>query len=80
MKIKLMVKTTLFFAILLHSITQMTHKKGGIARSLKNKETARRLRDEMIFWETIAQFHREAILASIGSYILDMFADDLWSL
>jgi len=55
----------------------MTRQNGGITRSMNNKATARRLRDEMIFWETMAQIDREAKLAAIGSYILDMIADDL---
>lgn len=56
------------------------NQQRGITRSTNKKATTRRLQDEMIFWEAMAQFHREAKLASIGSYILDMFADDLWSL
>jgi hypothetical protein len=56
------------------------NKQGGITRSTNNKATEERLREQIIFWEAMAQIHREAKLASIGSYILDMFADDLWSL
>ena len=56
------------------------NQQGGITRSSKNNATACRLREQMIFWEAMAQIDREAKLASIGSYILDMFADDLWSL
>lgn len=56
------------------------NKKGGITRSTNNKETACRLREQIIFQEAMAQIDRESKLASIGSYILDMFADDLWSL
>lgn len=56
------------------------NKKRGITCSTNNKATAYRLREQMIFWEAMAQIHREAKLAAIGSYILDMFADDLWSL
>lgn len=55
----------------------MTRQNGGITRPTKNKATAERLRNQMIFWEAIAQIDREAKLAAIGSYILDMFADDL---
>jgi hypothetical protein len=58
----------------------MTRQNGGITRPTKNKATEERLRNQMIFWEAMAQIHREAKLAAIGSYILDMFADDLWSL
>lgn len=58
----------------------MTHQKGGITRSTNNKATARRLRQQMIFQEAMAEIDREAKLAAIGSYVLDMFADDLWSL
>ncbi len=56
------------------------NKQCGITRSTNNKATACRLREQIIFWEAMAQIHREAKLASIGSYILDMFADDLWIL
>jgi hypothetical protein len=56
------------------------NQQGGITRSSKNNATACRLREQMIFWEAMTQIDREAKLASIGSYILDMFADDLWSL
>jgi len=55
----------------------MTRQNGGITRSMKNKETVERLRNQMIFWEAIVQIDREAKLAAIGSYILDMIADDL---
>ncbi len=58
----------------------MTRQNGGITRSMKNKATAERLRNQMIFWEAMAEIDREAKLSAIGSYILDMFADDLWSL
>jgi len=54
----------------------MTRQNGGITRSMNNKATARRLRDEMIFWEAIAQIDREARLAAIGSYILDIIANE----
>jgi hypothetical protein len=56
------------------------NKQCGITRFTNNKATACRLREQMIFREAMAQINREAILAAIGSYILDMFADDLWSL
>ncbi len=55
----------------------MTRQNGGITRPTKNKATAERLRNQMIFWEAIAQIDREAKLAAIGSYIFDMIADDL---
>ena len=58
----------------------MTCQKGGITRYMKNKEIIERLRNQMIFWEAMAEIDREAKLSAIGSYILDMFADDLWSL
>jgi hypothetical protein len=57
----------------------MTRQKGGITL-LKNKATEERLRDEMIFWEAMAEIDREAKLSAIGSYIFDIFANDLWSL
>lgn len=53
--------------------------KGAITRSTNKKATARRLRDEMIFWEEMAKIHREAKLASILSYFLEM-ASNLESL
>lgn len=55
----------------------MTRQNGGITRSMKNKATACRFREQMIFWEAMAQIDREAKLAAIGSYIFDMIADDL---
>jgi hypothetical protein len=55
----------------------MTRQNGGITRSMKNKATEERLRNQMIFWEAMAQIDREAKLAAIGSYIFDMIADDL---
>ena len=55
----------------------MTRQKGGITRPTNNKATAERLRNQMIFWEAMAQIDREAKLAAIGSYIFDMIADDL---
>ena len=58
----------------------MNKQNRGITRSTNNKATTERLREQMIFREAMAQIDREAKLASIGSYILDMFADDLWSL
>jgi len=54
----------------------MTRQKGGIAL-LKNKEIIEKLRNQMIFWEAMAEIDREAKLSAIGSYILDMIADDL---
>ena len=56
------------------------NKQGAITCSTNNIETARRLREQMIFWEAMVQIDREAKLAAIGSYVLDMVADDLWSL
>jgi hypothetical protein len=53
------------------------NQQGGITRSSKNNATACRLRNQMIFWEAMAQIDREAKLAAIGSYIFDMIADDL---
>lgn len=55
----------------------MTRQNGGITRSMKNKVTVERLRNQMIFWEAMVQIDREAKLSAIGSYILDMIADDL---
>jgi hypothetical protein len=55
----------------------MTLQNGGITRLTKNKATAERLRNQMIFWEAMAEIDREAKLAAIGSYIFDMIADDL---
>jgi hypothetical protein len=54
----------------------MNQKKGGITRSTNNKATEERLREQMIFQEAMAQIHREAKLAAIGSYFLGMLADD----
>lgn len=54
----------------------MTRQNGGITRSTNNKATARRLRDEMIFWEAMAQIHNEAVVASVGSYFLEMIANE----
>ena len=57
----------------------MTRRKGGITRSLKKtKEEAikHRLREQMIFWEAIAQFDIEARVASIRSYLLEMIANE----
>jgi len=75
----LILKITLFLAYKFSPLKKM-NKKGGITYSTNNKATAERLRDEMIFWEAMAEIDREAKLASIGSYIFDMIADDLWSL
>jgi len=55
----------------------MTRQNGGITRSMKNKEIIEKLRNQMIFWEAMVQIDREAKLSAIGSYILDMIADDL---
>lgn len=55
----------------------MTRQNGGIIRPTNNKATAERLRNQMIFWEAMAQIDREAKLSAIGSYIFDMIADDL---
>ena len=54
----------------------MTRQKGGITL-LKNKEIVERLRNQMIFWEAMAEIDKEAKLSAIGSYIFDMIADDL---
>jgi hypothetical protein len=55
----------------------MTKQTRRITRSTnKSRSIARRLRDEMIFWEAMAQIDREAKLAAIGSYILDIFANE----
>ena len=75
----MILKITLFLAYKFIPLKKM-NKKGGITRSTNNKATACRLREQIIFQEAMAQIDREAKLASIGSYILDMFADDLWSL
>lgn len=53
----------------------MTRQNGGIPRYTNKKATARRLRDEMIFWEKMAQIHNEASLAAIRSYLLEMIAN-----
>jgi hypothetical protein len=74
-----MLKITLFLAYKFIPLKKM-NKKGGITRSTNNKATACRLREQMIFREAMAQIDREAKLSAIRSYILDMFADDLWSL
>ena len=52
------------------------NKQGGITRSLNNKATARRLKDEMIFWKAMAQIDKEAALAAIRSYLLEMIANE----
>lgn len=75
----MILKITLFLAYKFIPLKKM-NKKEGITRSTNNKATAERLREQMIFWEEMIQIDREAKLASIGSYILDMFADDLWNL
>ncbi len=75
----MILKITLFLAYKFSPLKKM-NKKGGITHSTNNKATAERLRQQIIFQEAMAQFDRESKLASIGSYILDMFADDLWSL
>ena len=75
----MILKITLFLAYKSIPLEKMNQQE-GIALSTNNKVTAERLREQMIFCEEIAQIDREAKLASIGSYILDMFADDLWSL
>lgn len=54
----------------------MTHQNGGIMKFKKNLATARRLRDEMIFWEAMARIHNEAVVASVGSYLLDIIANE----
>jgi hypothetical protein len=53
----------------------MTRQNGGITRSTNNKATVRRLRDKMIFWKAMAQIHNEAVVASVGSYLLDIIAN-----
>lgn len=55
----------------------MTSQNGGITRPTNNKEAVERLRNQIIFWEAMAQIDREAKLSAIGSYIFDMIADDL---
>jgi hypothetical protein len=55
----------------------MNQKKGAITRSTNNKATEERLREQMIFWEAMAQIDKEAKLAAIGSYFLEMIADDV---
>jgi hypothetical protein len=74
-----MLKITLFLAYKFSPLKKM-NKQGGITRSTKNKATACRLREQIIFREAMAQIDREAKLAAIGSYVLDLFADDLWNL
>jgi len=69
-----MVKTTLFLAYNFITSYKM-NQQGGITRSTNNEATARRLRDEMIFWEAMAQIHNEAVIASVRSYILEMIAN-----
>lgn len=54
----------------------MTRQNGGITRSTNNNATACRLRDEIIFWEAMAQIHNEASLAAIRSYFLEMIANE----
>ena len=53
------------------------NKQGGITRSTNKKATTRRLRDEMSFWEEISKSHNEAVIASVGSSILEMIANQL---
>ena len=76
----MILKITLFLAYKFIPLEKMNQQTDGIMCSTNNRTTAERLREQMIFWEEIAQIDREAKLASIGSYILDMFADDLRSL
>lgn len=54
----------------------MNQQNNGITSSLNNKATAERLREQMIFWEAIAQFDIEARVASIRSYLLEMIANE----
>jgi len=49
--------------------------KGAITRSLKKKATASRLQDEITFWREMAKIDREARLAAIYSYFLEMIAN-----
>ena len=53
-----------------------SNQNGRITRSTNKKATACRLRDEMIFWEAMAQIHNEALVASVKSYIFDMIANE----
>jgi hypothetical protein len=71
----LIVKTPLFLAYKFIPLKKM-NKKGGITRSTNKKETARRFREQMIFQEAMALIHREAKLAAIGSYLLEILANE----
>lgn len=75
----MILKITLFLAYKFSSSYKM-NKQGAITCSTNSKATEERLREQMIFWEAMVQIDREAKLAAIGSYVLDMVADDLWSL
>jgi len=72
----LILKITLFLAYNIIPSHKMNRQNGGITRSLNNKTTARRLKDEMIFWEAMAQIDKEAALAAIRSYFLEMIANE----
>lgn len=71
----MILKITLFLAYNIIPLKKM-NKQGGITRSLNNKATARRLKDEMIFWKAMAQIDKEAALAAIRSYFLEMIANE----
>ena len=73
----MILKITLFLAYNFIQSEKMNQQKGGITRSTKDKkaETVRRYRDAMIFWEEIAQVDRDATLAAIRSYLLEMIAN-----
>lgn len=51
------------------------NQQGRITRSTNKKATTRRLQDEMIFWEAMAQIHNEAVIASVCSYLLEIIAN-----
>ena len=49
--------------------------KGAITCSIKKQEIECRLHEQMIFRKAMAKIHREAKLASILSYFLEMASD-----
>jgi len=70
----LILKITLFLAYKFIPLKKM-NKQGGITRSTNNKVIDKRLHEQMIFWKAMAKIDREAKLASILSYFLEMASD-----
>ena len=50
--------------------------KGAITRSTNKKATVLRLQAEMMFWTEMAKIEKEAKLAAIGSYLLEILANE----